>query len=64
MKKKQYFEISLTPDDVCKIFTDHFLSIEDVKVDDVIYIIGDEPSKVDFPYPKQVVKEIILKGKL
>ena len=64
MKKNQYFEITLTPDDVNEILTAHFKSVEGVNVDDVIYIIEDDPAQADLPYPNQVIKEIILKGKL
>lgn len=64
MKKNEYFEIILTPDEVNEILSSYFKSIEDVDVEDVIYMIEDNPEQVGLPYPSQIVKEIILKGKL
>ena len=64
MKHNQYFEIILTPQDIHDILTAHFKSIDGVDVDDVIYIIEDDPTQPDLPFPNQVIKEIILKGKL
>lgn len=64
MKKKQYFEITMSYGELIDLITNYIKTNQGLNVSKIDFVIGDNPEQSNLPYPTQIVKEILIKGEL